>query len=166
MRIAALLIALFVAGCTANAPITQDPVRVAFADQRLRAQVTGIDSIFVRTRLESGGTMGELASVPCRISGPGYDASFVTPVILELPTFARAAPTLSLSCRFEGETKTRALKAINLTERKRRNLEFRARQQLIERDFRDLFYFRLELAKLRRFPDDLIYPNTTFTFAR
>lgn len=155
------------AGCVATAPITQDPVKMTFATQEREAAVTGLDTATVRARLLENDTSAEIARVPCRISGPGYSATFVTPAAVEFPVFQNTAPQVTLSCSYDGETQTRTLNARNESERERQEL----RRRIIN-DFDDGYnssvglLLSFDLTNRRRGFDEFDYPETTFRFRR
>ncbi|MEM6727784.1 MAG: hypothetical protein AAF618_04730, partial [Pseudomonadota bacterium] len=118
-------------------------------------------------RLRTEDSSGELAAVPCRLSGPGYSAAFATPAIVELPVFGNDAPQLALSCRYDRETQSRRLTAQNLSEEERR----RERERLLD-DLREngdglgvAVTIGLSTRRDRGF-DTFAYPSTTFTFRR
>ncbi|MEL6916041.1 MAG: hypothetical protein AAFP13_16215 [Pseudomonadota bacterium] len=141
---------------------------MAFADDVRQASVTGLDTVIVRNRLNTGEETAELASVPCRLNGPGYGADFTTPAAVELPLFGNTAPQLSLSCTFRGETQARTLTATNISERERREARRRALDDLSEdgrSGARVLLTLNFDRRRGRGF-DAFRYPDTTFTFRR
>lgn len=160
-----LLTAITVTGCVATAPITQPPVTMRFSSAESRANVTGLDSVIIRTRLRQGDTSAELASVPCRLNGPGFEARFTTPAILELPILDNAAPQVALSCRFDGETKSTTLVATNISEEERREAREDALDDLEDGDASARLVLLLNL-RSRRGPDTFRYPDRTLTFRR
>lgn len=166
LRLLWVILPALLAGCAPKAPITQAPVQMSFVDKTRSASVIGIDAIEVRTRLNQNDETVELAGVPCRLSGPGYSASFVTPAAVELPIFRQNAPQLSLSCRYEDETRTQALRARNITEEQRREARRRALDDLDDDDGGFRVLLSLDLSRSRRGFDQFRYSDTTFTFRR
>ncbi|MEM1234973.1 MAG: hypothetical protein AAGH70_12690 [Pseudomonadota bacterium] len=168
MRSILLVCPLLLAGCVATAPITQPPVAVSFQSTERTETITGVETVTVRARLQKSDQLAELGAVPCRLSGPGYTAAFRTPAVLELPLFGNNAPQLSLSCTFEGETKTRALRAINVSERQRREARRRFLNDLDDRHVSGArIFLGIGLNRTGRGGfDEFNYPNTAFTFQR
>jgi len=168
MRALKSLFALtLLSGCVATAPITQAPIKMQFQDPNRQSQITGFDTATVRTRLSENDTRAELGSVPCRLSGPGYDARFSTPAVLELPLFGNTAPQVTLSCTFDGETRSRTLSARNVSEEERREARRPALDDLREDENSRLrIVLSLRLQSSRRGFDEFRYPDTSFTFRR
>ncbi len=154
-------------GCVSSAPISQAPIDMNFANQSRETASTGIETSIIRARLRTNGQTAELANVPCRVTGPGYAASFTTPAALQLPLFGNTAPQLSLACTYQGETQTRSLNARNISEAQRRE----AREQLLE-DIREngeglSAHIMVQLGSRRASGfDEFDYRNTSFTFRR
>ncbi|MCH2078521.1 MAG: hypothetical protein MK180_16880 [Rhodobacteraceae bacterium] len=168
MRLMLLAAPALLAGCVATAPITQPPVKMSFQSSDRAGKVTGVETVTVHTRLATSDHTAEVAAVPCRLSGPGYSATFQTPAILELPLFGNTAPQLSLSCAYDGETRSRALTATNVSAQERREARKEAIEELSEEGASGTSVL-LSIGFGRRGPrgfDEFDYPNTTFTFRR
>lgn len=168
MRSLPLLACALLAGCVATAPITQPPVSMSFQNASRAAQATGLEPVTVRARLSANDEIAELASVPCQLNGPGYSARFVTPAVLELPIFGNTAPQVSLSCTYGGETRTRSLRATNVSELERRKAREKALDELREEGRSGASIF-LTIGLGQRGPrgfDEFDYPDTAFLFRR
>ena len=168
MRLIFLTAPALVAGCVATAPITQPPVKVSFQSPDRAGEVTGVETITVRTRLATTDQTAEIAAVPCRLSGPGYGMTFQTPAVIELPLFGNTAPQLSLSCSYDGETRSRALRATNVSAEERREARREAIEELRDEGASGLSVL-VNIGFGRSGPrgfDEFDYPNTTFTFRR
>ena len=168
MRLMLFAAPALLAGCVATAPITQPPVKVAFQSPDRVGQVTGVETVTVRARLTTNDQTAEVAAVPCRLSGPGYGATFQTPAVVELPLFGNTAPQLSLSCSYDGETRSRALRATNVSEQERREARREAFDDLREEGASGLNVLLSVGFRRRGAPgfDEFDYPNTTFKFRR
>ncbi|MEM1235639.1 MAG: hypothetical protein AAGI10_01630 [Pseudomonadota bacterium] len=165
LRFMPLAAVALLAACTAKAPITQPPVEMSFAETERTKAITGVDTVNIRARLRTGNQSAELANVPCRLSGPGFSAQFLTPASVELPVFGNTAPQLALSCEYEGETKSSSLNARNVSEDQRREDLRRA----YDRRYWPGGGVFIGVQFSRRGPDgfDIFrYPDRTLTFNR
>ncbi|MEM1374204.1 MAG: hypothetical protein AAGF78_07475 [Pseudomonadota bacterium] len=141
---------------------------MSFQSPSRAAAATGLEPATVRARLATNDQTAEIAAVPCQLNGPGYSARFVTPAVLDLPIFGSTAPQVSLSCTFEGETRTRALRATNVSELERRKARERALDELRE-EGRSGASVLLTIGLGQRGPrgfDEFDYPDTAFVFRR
>ncbi|MEM9349949.1 MAG: hypothetical protein AAGA47_06785 [Pseudomonadota bacterium] len=158
---------LLLMGCVATAPITQAPVQMSFATEERRNAVTGLDTATVRARLIEDDTSAEIVRVPCRVSGPGYSATFVTPAAVEFPLFRNTAPQVTLSCSYDGETQTRTLNASNISERERREARRRILDDLDDGHRSSVgLLLAYNTSFRRRGFDEFDYPGATFRFRR
>ncbi|MEO0484952.1 MAG: hypothetical protein AAF092_03445 [Pseudomonadota bacterium] len=153
--------------CAPRAPITQPPVAVTFLKESAQSAQTGVDTTTVRTRLRQDGQTTELVGVPCILDGPNYTARFQTPATLTLPLFGNTAPQVALSCRYDGESRSVALRARNLSEEERRANRDRVIAEISESGARvsALLNFDLTPRRPQGF-DTFSYPDQSFTFRR
>ncbi|MEM9436456.1 MAG: hypothetical protein AAGA15_05390 [Pseudomonadota bacterium] len=162
-----IVLPLLLAGCVPMAPITQSPVQMSFATEERQNAVTGLDTATVRARLLADDTSAEIVRVPCRVSGPGYSATFVTPAAVEFPLFRNTAPQVTLSCSYDGETQTRTLNARNVSERERREARRRLLDDLEDGDRSGVsLLLAYNTSFRRRGFDEFDYPESTFRFRR
>ncbi|MEM9855534.1 MAG: hypothetical protein AAF841_13965 [Pseudomonadota bacterium] len=162
-----LAASLSICACAPRAPVTEPAVSIAFASPAREAAATSFDTVTIRARLVEGDMRGELRGAPCRIQGPGYDARFVTPAILNLPVFGNDAPALALSCRYENETRSLTLRAVNLSEKARRDARREALDDIREDGGGLAVIVTLGLPR-RDAPgfDAFDYPDQSITFRR
>ncbi|MEJ1991226.1 MAG: hypothetical protein P8X50_05755 [Maritimibacter sp.] len=101
----------FLAAC-AGADINQPPVDY-IPTQTLNE--VGTTSFTVRTYSRAGGERNELSGVSCKFQGKGFHSSFVTPAVVAAPNMQLRTPPASVTCTYNGVTKTQVLKPYNKT---------------------------------------------------
>lgn len=65
------------------------------------------------------GTEPSSVKSDCRLTSRGYAASFRTPATVNLPSFGRDTPPVTLSCTYNDEDVTKSFKAENLSKSSR-----------------------------------------------
>jgi hypothetical protein len=111
--IALLALMTALAACE-MADITQPPVQYR-ATKKLNEK--GVTNFTLRTFQFADGSRKELSGVPCKMTAPGFTASFVSPAVVSVPDMGPRTPAGSVSCSYNGATKLEILKPVNLTVR-------------------------------------------------
>lgn len=103
--------ALVLAGCQ-GAEITQPPVHYK-ATKALNPK--GVDTFTARTYVKTNDGRKEVTGVPCKLTAPGFSASFVTPAVVTTPDMGTRTPPGSVTCTYEGQKKLQVMKTFNVT---------------------------------------------------
>lgn len=102
----ALCLAGLVSACT-DTEITQAPVDVTFASKSASQGLAGYHSTKMRAFLKEDTAKkrkkAELTGVPCIVKGSGYSAKFVTPAIVNLPTYGGSTRAVNIVCDYNGQ---------------------------------------------------------------
>ena len=106
-----LVAVLGIAAC-AGTEINQPPVPYV-ATKALNA--VGSTTFTVRANAKVDGRRTELTGVPCTFQGEGFRSSFTTPAKVISPNMQGRTPPASVSCTYNGATKTRVIEPFNKT---------------------------------------------------
>lgn len=113
MRITALLPLAAVLGLAACASeITKPPVPYT-ATKNLNERST--TTLTARAFARVDGQRQELTGVPCTFQGDGFKSSFSTPAVLIAPNMHTRTPAASVTCTYNGQSKSRVLTPYNKT---------------------------------------------------
>jgi len=112
------LAALSLAGCQKYAEVTTQPQAVNFTSAGVaEASIeTAPSTVRSFTEGEQKNRVGEeIIGASCDLRGNGFDASFITPAILQLPRFQGAADPVNLRCTAQGKTGDQESPPVNWT---------------------------------------------------
>ena len=100
---APLLITAALAGCTAPYEINQPPVSYTATEPLYEL---GKTSFTVRAVNATEGRSHEMSGIPCRFEGEGFYSTFTVPAVVIAPDMSRRTPPASVTCTFDGRSKT------------------------------------------------------------
>lgn len=113
-----IIISTSLAACQNFAEVTTPPQPVNFTNAGVAQAAIGLDESTVRsfTQGERSDKVGsEIVGANCNLQGNGFDATFITPAILQMPNFRGAADPVNVSCTVQGKTGSYQSNAVNLT---------------------------------------------------
>ncbi|MCG3267478.1 hypothetical protein [Yoonia sp. I 8.24] len=110
-------LALTAACAEPGAPIETAPVTPRYTAASSQLTANAIQPIPVRAYQAKTDTTArqELVGVSCEVNTAFYSADVVTPAIVQLPSFARQTPAVSLVCTHDGQTRTEIIEPFNKT---------------------------------------------------
>lgn len=101
----------FLAACD-GAEINQPPVPYTPTKTLNEA---GVTSFTARAYLKADGERNELTGVSCTFKGDGFRSSFVTPAVVSAPNMQLRTPPASVTCTYNGVSKTQVMTPYNKT---------------------------------------------------
>lgn len=118
-----LMFSIFaLSACATPAPVSTEPVNVTVTDKSKNFSTEGIESVYVRTFIDSKGEpKKEVTNVTCVVKGDGYKASVVTPGLLNMPDRGRRSKPASITCTKGDEIRSAAIQPYNKTSRRMMN---------------------------------------------
>ncbi|MEO1137983.1 MAG: hypothetical protein AAFW87_00870 [Pseudomonadota bacterium] len=102
----------------------KDAVNVEFNDAKMAEKIVGFRAAPVSTVRGAGadfssGQRAKNVGADCKIASKGYAAEFRTPTTVNLPSFGRETPPITMTCAYNDKTFTETFKAENLSKSSR-----------------------------------------------
>ncbi|TYB82131.1 hypothetical protein [Maritimibacter fusiformis] len=104
--------ALLALAACAGAEINQPPVQYTATKPLNEISTT---TFTTRTFTRVDGKRAEVSGVSCTFQGDGFKSSFTTPAVVIAPNMHMRTPAASVTCNYNGQSKTRVLMPFNQT---------------------------------------------------
>lgn len=104
--------ALLALAACAGAEINQPPVQYTATKPLNEISTT---TFTTRTFTRIDGKRAEVSGVSCTFQGDGFKSSFTTPAVVIAPNMHMRTPAASVTCNYNGQSKTRVLMPFNQT---------------------------------------------------
>lgn len=104
----------------ASAPIETAPVDVSYTSSSATKGLAGYHPLTVRSYARQEGQQRvETSGASCKVAGSGFNATVVTPGIVNVPVYGPATRSISVTCNDGEQSKTVVAAPYNVTSAKR-----------------------------------------------